>query len=75
MVGHLKRRMMAASIASIQRGLRNAFAISALLWVVFLVLGVTVLAVACFLATVIAFGLIVVALAWRLITEAHPDSG
>jgi hypothetical protein len=62
-----------ASISSILRRLQVALPVSALLWALFRLLGVQVLSVFFFLATVIDFGLIVVAFTWRALTEAHPD--
>ena len=67
-------RWVRASIGSIIRGLIAAAAISTLLAVVFLVAGLSEIAVPFVLATAIALGLIVVSVVWRALTRAHPDS-
>lgn len=63
-----------ASIVSIIRALTAAAILSALLWVLFQAVGLREIAVPFLLATTIEAGLIVIAVAWRLLTRAHPDS-
>ncbi|HEY5014961.1 MAG TPA: hypothetical protein VIK61_19910 [Acidimicrobiia bacterium] len=63
-----------ASIASIVRALVVGVCICAVLAALLLLGRLRVIAVPFLLATTIGFGLIVVALAWRAITQRHPDS-
>jgi hypothetical protein len=56
------------------RTLVTAVAICALLSALLLLVRLPAIAVPFLLATTIGFGLIVVALAWRAITQRHPDS-
>ena len=65
---------MPVSITSIVRRLFVAVVICASLAALFRLVGLPVIAVPFFLATTIELGLIVVAVAWRAITRAHPDS-
>lgn len=63
-----------ASITSIVRALVAGVSVCALLTALLLLVRLPEIAVPFLLATTIGFGLIVVALAWRAITQRHPDS-
>ena len=67
-------RWVRVSNDSIIRALVAVTACCAVIGAVLLVLGLGKIAVPFVLATAIGFGLIVVAVTWRLLTRAHPDS-
>ena len=67
-------RWVRVSILSILRALLRVVAASALLAVLFLLLGLHEIAVPFLLSAAIGLGLVVVATIWRLLTRAHPDS-
>ena len=62
------------SIASIIRALLTATAISALVAITFLLVGLSEVAAPFLLATAIGFGLTVISVIWRALTRAHPGS-
>ena len=68
------QRWVRASIASIIRALTAAAALSAVLGALFLAFGLREIAAPFLVATTIALGLIVIAVTWRLLARAHPDS-
>ena len=70
----LSDRWVRASSDSIIRALLRAVTISAPLAALFLVLELPEIAVPFVLATTIELGLIVISVAWRALTRAHPDS-
>jgi hypothetical protein len=70
----LADRWVRASIDSIVRTLLVAVTISAAFAAMFLVVGLSEIAVPFVLATAIGFGLVVVSVVWRALTRAHSAS-
>lgn len=67
-------RWVRVSIVSIIRALVAVTVCCMFIGALFLVLGLRETAAPFLLAAAIGFGLIVVAVTWRLLTRAHPDS-
>jgi len=65
---------MQTSITAIIRTLCTATALSALLAIVFLLIGRSEIATPFVLATAIGFGMIVISIVWRALVRAHPGS-
>ena len=69
-----REKWIRVSIASITRALLVAAVISASSGALFVGLGIRAIAVPLLLATTIEIGLVVIAVTWRLLTRAHPDT-